>query len=144
MAYEWASRWVLSNFIGYKQTQYMFEKVRILIICFYPSKFSNHLRFFSCQYSADELGGYGGGGEYTVQPGFGWSNGVILDFLQMYGGRLTASAAGSIKPPSSSLPFIPNQEVARRFNQYTTTTFTYMCPFTSKNIYKAFKYLSNI
>lgn len=29
MAYEWASRWVLSNFVGYKQTQYMFEKVRI-------------------------------------------------------------------------------------------------------------------
>lgn len=50
------------------------------------------------QYSAEELGGYGGGGEYVVQAGFGWTNGVILDFLQMYGGRLTASAAGAIKP----------------------------------------------
>lgn len=50
------------------------------------------------QYAADELGGYGGGGEYQVQAGFGWSNGVILDFLQMYGGKLSASAAGAIKP----------------------------------------------
>lgn len=50
------------------------------------------------QYSADELGGYGGGGEYQVQAGFGWTNGVILDFLQMYGGRMSAAAAGSIKP----------------------------------------------
>lgn len=33
LAYKWASRWVLSNFIGYKQTQYMFEKVRCDGLC---------------------------------------------------------------------------------------------------------------
>lgn len=60
---------------------------------------------FDLQYSADELGGYGGGGEYTVQAGFGWTNGVILDFLKMYGGQLSASAAGSIKP-SANKPVI--------------------------------------
>ena len=26
-----------------------------------------------------------GGGEYLVQLGFGWTNGVILDFIQMFG-----------------------------------------------------------
>ena len=26
----------------------------------------------------------GGGGEYPVQTGFGWSNGVILEFLDRY------------------------------------------------------------
>lgn len=29
MSFEWASRWVRSNFIAYKQTRAMFEKVRI-------------------------------------------------------------------------------------------------------------------
>lgn len=29
-----------------------------------------------------------GGGEYDVQLGFGWTNGVILDFLNTYGDRL--------------------------------------------------------
>lgn len=30
-----------------------------------------------------------GGGEYDVQLGFGWTNGVVLDFLNTYGRRLT-------------------------------------------------------
>ena len=29
-----------------------------------------------------------GGGEYDVQLGFGWSNGIILNFLDKYGHRL--------------------------------------------------------
>lgn len=32
----------------------------------------------------------GGGGEYEVQEGFGWSNGVMLDLLLRYGDRLRA------------------------------------------------------
>lgn len=32
----------------------------------------------------------GGGGEYEVQEGFGWTNGVILDLLLQYGDRLRA------------------------------------------------------
>ncbi|VDN03354.1 unnamed protein product [Thelazia callipaeda] len=31
----------------------------------------------------------GGGGEYEVQEGFGWTNGVILDLLLIYGSDLT-------------------------------------------------------
>ena len=31
----------------------------------------------------------GGGGEYDVQLGFGWTNGVILDFLDMYSNKLS-------------------------------------------------------
>uniref|UniRef100_A0A915J566 Trehalase n=1 Tax=Romanomermis culicivorax TaxID=13658 RepID=A0A915J566_ROMCU len=30
----------------------------------------------------------GGGGEYDVQVGFGWTNGVVLDLLRQYGDRL--------------------------------------------------------
>lgn len=44
------------------------------------------------QYLATELGGHGGGGEYDVQKGFGWTNGVILDLLDRYGATLTASS----------------------------------------------------
>lgn len=68
LAYNWALRWVRSNFIAYRETRAMYEK-----------------------YSALELGGHGGGGEYEIQLGFGWSNGVIMDFLAKYGDRITAS-----------------------------------------------------
>ena len=43
------------------------------------------------QYLATELGGHGGGGEYEVQKGFGWSNGAILDLLDRYGSVLSSS-----------------------------------------------------
>lgn len=42
------------------------------------------------QYDATVSGGHGGGGEYEVQLGFGWSNGLVLDLLDKYGDRLTA------------------------------------------------------
>lgn len=51
--------------------------------CFYP---------FNLQYSAEELGGVGDGGEYEVQTGFGWSNGVILEFLARNGDVLSSTA----------------------------------------------------
>ena len=41
------------------------------------------------------LGGHGGGGEYEVQKGFGWSNGVVLDLLERYGATLTPSDKGA-------------------------------------------------
>jgi hypothetical protein len=31
----------------------------------------------------------GGGGEYDVQEGFGWTNGVILHFLSKYGSLIS-------------------------------------------------------
>lgn len=33
----------------------------------------------------------GGGGEYDVVVGFGWTNGVALDFLNRYGGKISVS-----------------------------------------------------
>ena len=44
---------------------------------------------------ATELGGHGGGGEYEVQMGFGWTNGVILDLLDHYGHVLSSSGSYS-------------------------------------------------
>ncbi|KAL7015080.1 hypothetical protein ACKWTF_016270 [Chironomus riparius] len=69
-AQDWAQRWVLSNYLAYKESGHMFEK-----------------------YMATELGGHGGGGEYEVQTGFGWTNGVILDLLDHYGNVLSSSGS---------------------------------------------------
>lgn len=61
MARELATRWVRANLIGYSKTGDMFEK-----------------------YDAVIPGLHGGGGEYVVQKGFGWSNGVVLKFIYDY------------------------------------------------------------
>lgn len=68
LGYRWAERWVRSNHIAYQETKAMFEK-----------------------YSALELGDHGGGGEYEVQLGFGWSNGVVMELLHKYGETLSGT-----------------------------------------------------
>lgn len=67
---EWGYRWVLSNFAAYKDSQAMFEK-----------------------YDAEKFGGHGGGGEYEIQTGFGWTNGVVIDLLTKYGDDITPSSS---------------------------------------------------
>ncbi|KAI0225188.1 hypothetical protein L0F63_003687 [Massospora cicadina] len=41
------------------------------------------------KYNAAGKGFIGGGGEYTVQIGFGWTNGVILHFINLFKDQLT-------------------------------------------------------
>jgi alpha,alpha-trehalase len=53
-----ALRWMWSNFLAFNETGYMLEK-----------------------YYAPTPGGVGAGGEYKLQKGFGWTNGVALDFM---------------------------------------------------------------
>lgn len=58
-----ASRWLSTNLAAWNATGHMHEKYNML-----------------------EPGKVGGGGEYAPQLGFGWTNGVVLDFLvQGYG-----------------------------------------------------------
>ena len=40
------------------------------------------------------MGLSGGGGEYDVVVGFGWTNGVLLHFLDKYGGVLKYDVGG--------------------------------------------------
>ncbi len=40
------------------------------------------------KYDPTTAGKAGGGGEYVVQLGFGWTNGVLIDFISIYGDRL--------------------------------------------------------
>ncbi|XP_076760877.1 trehalase isoform X2 [Xylocopa sonorina] len=67
LAYEIGQRWVRSNYKAFNETHSMFEK-----------------------YDATVSGGHGGGGEYEVQLGFGWTNGIIMDLLDKYGDRFAA------------------------------------------------------
>jgi len=46
-------------------------------------QFFNFLKMI-LQYDALALGISGGGGEYTPQLGFGWTNGVVLEFLNQW------------------------------------------------------------
>lgn len=57
-----AQIWIKANYIGYNESNEMFEK-----------------------YDARTPGKYGGGGEYVVQAGFGWTNGVVFELLDTYG-----------------------------------------------------------
>lgn len=47
---------------------------------------------FTFQYDVHFSGRQGGGGEYNVQTGFGWTNGVVFELLYRYGSRITASS----------------------------------------------------
>jgi len=58
MARNLSKKWIESNYRGYRDTKAMFEK-----------------------YNIELRGAPGGGGEYDVQAGFGWTNGVALRLL---------------------------------------------------------------
>uniref|UniRef100_A0A5B7B4W1 Trehalase n=1 Tax=Davidia involucrata TaxID=16924 RepID=A0A5B7B4W1_DAVIN len=62
MAEDIAVRWIRSNYVAYKKSSTMHEK-----------------------YDVKKCGEFGGGGEYVPQTGFGWSNGVVLAFLEEFG-----------------------------------------------------------
>lgn len=47
----------------------------------------------------------GGGGEYDVQTGFGWSNGAVLDLLRTYGARLVAPQSTTQSPTGAAASF---------------------------------------
>lgn len=61
LARTFARRWVNNMIRGYESGETMFEK-----------------------YSAEHPASYGKGGEYPVQSGFGWTNGVALSLINEY------------------------------------------------------------
>ncbi|XP_078538346.1 trehalase [Lissotriton helveticus] len=69
IALQLAKDWVRTNYAAYQKYNAMFEK-----------------------YDVSGDGKPGGGGEYEVQEGFGWTNGVVLQLLDRYGSQLTSGA----------------------------------------------------
>ncbi|BFZ53052.1 hypothetical protein PYCC9005_000075 [Savitreella phatthalungensis] len=49
------------------------------------------------KYSNLAIDAVGSGGEYTVVPGFGWSNGVLIAFSDLFAGNLTTPNCGDIR-----------------------------------------------
>ncbi|XP_040048607.2 trehalase isoform X1 [Gasterosteus aculeatus] len=74
LAFDLAQRWIKTNWLAYLKYEAMFEK-----------------------YDVNGDGKPGGGGEYEVQLGFGWTNGVALQLLDQYGATL-ASGSRSVSP----------------------------------------------
>ncbi|XP_005988172.1 trehalase isoform X1 [Latimeria chalumnae] len=70
IAFDLAQKWIQANWAAYGKYQAMFEK-----------------------YDVTGDGKPGGGGEYEVQLGFGWTNGVALQLLDQFGDRLTVESA---------------------------------------------------
>ncbi|KAM9801217.1 trehalase [Neosynchiropus ocellatus] len=68
LAFDLAQEWIRTNWRVYSKYDAMFEK-----------------------YDVTGDGKPGGGGEYDVQLGFGWTNGVALQLLDRYGASLTSS-----------------------------------------------------
>lgn len=66
-AFEFASQWVSTVYCSWKKEGNIYEK-----------------------YRNDKLGVRGQGGEYQVQTGFGWSNGLVLYYLMLYPYELVA------------------------------------------------------
>ncbi|XP_062894807.1 trehalase isoform X1 [Mobula hypostoma] len=67
IAFQQAQKWIQSSWRLYKKHQAMYEK-----------------------YDVNSDSQPGGGGEYNVQVGFGWTNGVVLQLLDEYGDQLTS------------------------------------------------------
>ncbi|XP_073785695.1 trehalase isoform X2 [Danio rerio] len=78
LAFSLAQRWIQTNWRAFIKYEAMFEK-----------------------YDVSGDGKPGGGGEYEVQLGFGWTNGVALQLLDQYGDRL--SSGGRVPVCSSAL-----------------------------------------
>ncbi|XP_033968889.1 trehalase [Trematomus bernacchii] len=70
LAFDLAQRWIKTNWLAYMKYEAMFEK-----------------------YDVNGDGKPGGGGEYEVQLGFGWTNGVALQLLDQYGATLTSAGS---------------------------------------------------
>lgn len=64
-ALKFAQKWITTNYKAWRATGHMFEKFNVSV-----------------------QGAPGGGGEYVIQVGFGWTNGVVLDLLQRYPDKL--------------------------------------------------------
>ncbi|VDD91850.1 unnamed protein product [Enterobius vermicularis] len=69
LAFQIADKWIRKNYnMWVSSGGRMYEKYNVVSAC---------------------VNALGGGGEYDVQEGFGWTNGVILDLLLTYGAQLS-------------------------------------------------------
>lgn len=87
-----ASKWVTHNYNIFKDSNTMYEKYNVEDPCFKAR---------------------GGGGEYELQEGFGWTNGVILDLLQTFATELSydAQSLDRVKCECCRPQHVPTQNI---------------------------------
>jgi hypothetical protein len=87
-----AAKWVSHNYSIFKDSNQMYEKYNVASQC---------------------TKARGGGGEYEVQEGFGWTNGVILDLLQTFASELSfdAQSLESVKCECCRPQVTPSQNI---------------------------------
>ncbi|XP_062949414.1 trehalase [Cynocephalus volans] len=86
VAFQLAQNWIRTNFDVYSQRSAMYEK-----------------------YDISNGGQPGCGGEYEVQEGFGWTNGVALMLLDRYGDRLSSGTQlAFLEPHCLAAALLPN------------------------------------
>ncbi|KAB0406088.1 hypothetical protein E2I00_019209 [Balaenoptera physalus] len=76
VAFQLAQNWIRTNCDIYSKKSAKYEK-----------------------YDVSNGGHPGGGGEYEVQEGFGWTNGVVLMLLDRYGDRLSSGTHTAFLEP---------------------------------------------
>ncbi|EFO20256.2 trehalase [Loa loa] len=86
LAYKLAKKWVLANYRVYQATNQMWDKIDIIGTVPKP----------------------GSGGEYNVQDGFGWTNGVILDLLATYYDRMSVPKTSQKENSASMFKITPD------------------------------------
>ncbi|KAK5639249.1 hypothetical protein RI129_011741 [Pyrocoelia pectoralis] len=104
LAFELAQTWLRSNLISFQKTHTMFEK-----------------------YDATVAGKSGGGGEYNTQWGFGWTNGVVLDFLDKFGKTVRFNDIDNLQNVSNVKSSVKG--VSSHFGQIATGLLAVMASF---------------
>eukprot|EP01080_Neovahlkampfia_damariscottae_P009912 gene9912-2234_t len=83
IAYETAREWISTVYCAWISSEHIFEK-----------------------YNVTRRGFNGGGGEYEIQTGFGWTNGAVLMILKLYGDTIRPMKCNVIYTPLDYLIFL--------------------------------------
>ncbi len=95
LAFNIAEKWIYQNWATYEGNDIMYEKYDVTKVGRGITLIVKGSSLVRCCLRAQV--GPGAGGEYDVQDGFGWTNGVYLDLISKYGDRVSSST-----PPSSA------------------------------------------
>ena len=105
-ALKFAQKWITTNYKAWSSTGHMFEKFNVSV-----------------------QGAPGGGGEYSIQVGFGWTNGVVLDMLRRYPDKLVSGKASTTvqapRPTVKAGGCFPEVTVAILFCSIVLSVFAY-------------------
>ena len=83
--------------VNIKRSWHFFRQLLLPMCCFVSFIF----------WIFQQIGLPGGGGEYEVQEGFGWSNGVLLHFLNNYNDLISPEISGIAPIPKMSIFLVP-------------------------------------